>query len=135
MIRVVVDTNVLVSALLRPNGPPAEVLLALNSRTIQSCLSGAIFAEYEEVLRRPKLKRSPEEIEQTLEAMRRISLWVRPQTKVNACADADDNAFLECAEAARADFVVTGNLRHFPERWKETLIVTPTQLLATLERA
>jgi predicted nucleic acid-binding protein len=37
-----------------------------------------------------------------------------------AAGDPDDNQFLECAEAAQADYLVTGNIRHFPEVWKET---------------
>ena len=59
MIRVVLDTNLLISALLSPQGPPAQVfLLILLDPDTQLCVSGDIFAEYEEVLRRPRLNRS-----------------------------------------------------------------------------
>ena len=53
MIRVVVDTNVLVSALLQPLGPPARVLLLARDKSIEVCISAEIYAEYEEVLARP----------------------------------------------------------------------------------
>jgi putative PIN family toxin of toxin-antitoxin system len=59
MIRVVLDTNILVSALLSPQGPPAQVfMIAILDPDTQLCVSGDIFAEYEEVIRRSRLRRS-----------------------------------------------------------------------------
>jgi predicted nucleic acid-binding protein len=52
---------------------------------------------------------------------------------VRACSDPDDDIFLECAQAARADYLVTGNLRHFPEAWESTRIVTPRRLLEVIQ--
>lgn len=136
MIRSVIDTNVLVSALLRPDGPPAKILVsALNLNQLQACLTGEIYAEYDEVLHRVKFRRSADEIAKTLKGIREASLWVRPRVKIRACPVIDDNMFLECAEAAEASYVVTGNRRHFPERWNEMLIVAPMQLLALLSEA
>jgi len=57
MIRVVVDTNIIVSALLQPLGPPAQVFFLAISGSIQLCISGNVYAEYEEVIRRPRLRR------------------------------------------------------------------------------
>jgi uncharacterized protein len=48
---------------------------------------------------------------------------------VRACSDPDDDIFLECAEAAGAAFLVTGNLKHFPTEWRQTRIVTAAALL------
>jgi predicted nucleic acid-binding protein len=45
------------------------------------------------------------------------------------CPDADDNRFLECADAANADYPITGNLKHFPDRWKRTKIVNSLTFL------
>jgi predicted nucleic acid-binding protein len=87
MIRVVLDTNILVSALLQPQG---------------LCVSGDIYAEYEEVIRRPKFDRSEIVIEFALGAIRKNGFWVRPSEKAAGCSDPDDNIFLECAQAARA---------------------------------
>jgi putative PIN family toxin of toxin-antitoxin system len=71
MIRVVLDTNILVSALLQPQGLPARTfLVTLAGATAQLCVSGDIYAEYEEVIRRPKLKRSEAVIESALRAIR-----------------------------------------------------------------
>jgi putative PIN family toxin of toxin-antitoxin system len=73
MTRGVLDTNVLVSALLQPAGLPATVLIFALSRRIQPCVSAAILAEYEEVIRRPHFKRDLEVIEATLDAIRKAS--------------------------------------------------------------
>src|SRR5579863_10341797 len=114
MIRVVLDTNILISAVLSPQGPPAQVfLMTLLDPQTQLCLSSDIYAEYEEVLRRPRLKRNTGEIEAALRAIHEGGFWVRPTQRVSACSDPDDDIFLECAQAAAAHFLVTGNLRDF----------------------
>jgi putative PIN family toxin of toxin-antitoxin system len=125
MIRVVLDTNVIVSALLQPLGPPAAVFLLAAGGAVQLCVSGDVYAEYEEVIRRPRLARAEEVIAATLQTIREKGLWVKPTERIEACSDPDDDIFLECAHAARADYLVTGNLKHFPRSWAGTLIVTP----------
>jgi putative PIN family toxin of toxin-antitoxin system len=96
---------------------------------IQLCISGNVYAEYEEVLRRAKFRRDEETIAATLEAIRNDAHWVRPTETVTVSADPDDNMFLECAEAAMADYLVTGNLKHFPTSWCGTRVVTARWLL------
>ncbi|MFZ0314078.1 MAG: putative toxin-antitoxin system toxin component, PIN family [Candidatus Korobacteraceae bacterium] len=120
MTRIVLDTNVLVSALLNSRGVPAQVLLlSISEPDIQLCVSGDVFAEYEEVLARPLLRRSEGEIEGVLRAIREKSLWISPRETVHACSDPDDNIFLACAQAAEAHYVVTGNVKHFPTAWDQ----------------
>jgi|SRR5579862_3291834 len=130
MIRVVLDTNILVSALLSPAGSPAQVfLMTLVDPDTRLCISGDIYAEYEEVIRRPRLSRSDSEIEAALRAIREKGFWVRPTEKVRACSDPDDDIFLECAQAAAAHYLVTGNTKDFPATWAGTQIVTARQFL------
>jgi hypothetical protein len=75
MIRVVLDTNILISALLQPKGLPARALLsALAGTKAQLCVSGDIYAEYEEVIRRPKFNRSEAIIDLALRAIRQNGL-------------------------------------------------------------
>jgi putative PIN family toxin of toxin-antitoxin system len=57
MIRVVIDTNILVSALLQPSGLPAQVFVLALGGSIQLCVSGEVYAEYEEVISRPRFQR------------------------------------------------------------------------------
>jgi len=129
MIRAVLDTNVIVSALLQPLGPPAQVFLLALGGNIQMCVSGEVFAEYEEVLRRPRFKRSEETIVAALGAIRAKAYWVRPTMTVRACSDPDDDIFLECAQASAAEYLVTGNAIDFPLRWEGTEIVSPRSFL------
>ena len=129
IMRVVLDTNIIVSALLQPLGPPAQVfLLALND-TVQMCVSGSVFAEYEEVIRRPRFRRTEETILSALESVRKKAYWVRASEAVRACSDPDDDVFLECSQACCAAYLVTGNIRDFPVRWVGTEVVTPRHFL------
>jgi len=133
MIRVVLDTNILISALLSPQGPPSQVFLTtILEPDTQLYMSGDIYAEYEEVIHRPRFARNEGEIAATLRAIRDRSEWVKPQQKLRICSDPDDDVFLECAQAASAHYLVTGNTRHFPTVWKTTQIVTARQFLDAL---
>jgi uncharacterized protein len=133
MIRIVLDTNVLLSALLNPQGAPAQVLLlTLLEPDIRLCVSGEIFAEYEEVLRRPKFSRTRSEVDGALRSIRENGFWVKPADTVRACSDPDDDIFLECAQTAGAHYLVTGNRNHFPSTWASTRVLTPRQFLECL---
>jgi uncharacterized protein len=132
MIRVVLDTNIIVSALLQPLGPPARIYVLALGDAIQLCVSAQIYAEYEEVISRPRFQRSPDDIASTLQAIREKGFWVHPAESVQACDDPDDDIFLECAQAAQADYLVTGNLKHFPASWGSTRIVPARWLVDQL---
>jgi predicted nucleic acid-binding protein len=64
-----------------------------------------------------------------LQTVREKGFWVRPTETIKACSDSDDDIFLECAHAACAYYLVTGNLKHFPSSWANTLVVTPRRFL------
>jgi uncharacterized protein len=132
MIRVVLDTNIVVSALLQPLGPPAQILMLALGGSIQFCVSSSVYAEYEVVIRRPRFQRIEDIIAGTLHAIRETGVWVRPTERVRVCPDPDDDIFLECAAAAKAAYVVTGNLKHFPVSWAGIRIVTARWLLDNL---
>jgi putative PIN family toxin of toxin-antitoxin system len=97
MIRVVIDTNILVSALLKPGGIPAAIMALALSRRVQLCVSEDICAEYDEVIRRPRFNLPADTIEGALGSIRRLGYWVKPTVHVKECTDPDDNIFLECA--------------------------------------
>ena len=127
--RIVFDTNIVVSAMLSPSGTAADGLrLALN-RYIQFCASEVIFEEYEEVLRRPKFRRPPQVVSALMKAVRAVAELVKPTATLTVSADDADNRFLECAEAAKADYIVTGNIQHFPAAWGRTRVITARQLV------
>jgi len=97
MVRVVLDTNIVVSACLRPEGAPATIVeLALLGAFIV-CLSPHVLREYREVLARPKFSRQLERIRVLLAGIEEVAVAVTPDRKVEISPVDEDNRFLECA--------------------------------------
>ena len=128
-IRVVLDTNVIVSAHLNGEGYERHVLDLVLADKLRLLASEPILAEYEGVLRRPKFGIRPSLVRRSMRSLRRAARVVRPQLKLNVTDDPADNPFLECAEASRADYLVMGNKRRFPRQWKPTLVVNAREFL------
>jgi putative PIN family toxin of toxin-antitoxin system len=126
---------VLVSAVLKRSGAEAAILLAVSDKRLTWCVSPAILAEYEEVLHRPKFSHLPETYVGALLALAGEAELFEPTFTLQESPHEPDNRFLECAEAAEANYLVTGNARHFPKHWKRTAIVNAQQLLQALESA
>ena len=129
MIRVVIDTNVLVSALLTSGGLPEAVINLAISGEVQWFASESVLAEYEAVLKRPRLAIDSGKAADAMARIRAAVSIVSPAMRVVESSDPGDNRFLECAEAAQAHYLVTGNIRHFPDIWKKTRIVTPREFI------
>ena len=126
--KLVVDTNVLVSALIRSEGIPARVLDVILSRQAKTVLDHRIYLEYEEVLLRPEFGFSRELVDDLLDFLWLSSERVRVATMSVELPDADDTKFLEVAMTASADFLITGNLRHFPARQRHGVhVVSPRE--------
>lgn len=133
MIPVVIDTNVLVSALFRSNGNEASVLAAVRDERIRPYMSDAIRSEYVRVLNYPRLRFVQAEINGVLTLFNALGILVVPGRSAYTSPDPDDTAFIACAVAAGAQFLVTGNRRHFPEPFYGTAeVVNARQLLDRL---
>lgn len=129
-LRLVVDTNVLVSAALKPDSLQRTSLVLAITRPARLYVSKAILEEYAEVLSRPELSIRKGLRVQLLQVIANRSHVVRPSRRIELAGDPDDRIFLECADAARADFLITGNRRHFPAFWKCTKVVTPREFVS-----
>lgn len=129
MIRVVVDTNVIVSGVLVDEGLPASILDLAANKKITMIVSADILAEYEDVLRRPHFKIAPARIAQVISTIRKTSTLVRVRHTLAISRDESDNRFYECAEAGKADYIITGNTKHFPLSHQGTRIVTPREFI------
>jgi uncharacterized protein len=116
VIRAVIDTNVLVSGLLSPSGNEALIVLAVHQGLLRPCLSEEIIDEYAGVLARPKFAFPPDEIEALIVMLRRNGELFQAEQSSQASPDTGDTKFVECALTAKADFIITGNKRHFPEK-------------------
>jgi putative PIN family toxin of toxin-antitoxin system len=128
-LNLVLDTNVVVSAILKPAGLERASLVFALIAPARLYVSRDILEEYERVLRRPQLKLFDSRLGELLDLFKSRAVFVTPSRRLQVTPDPDDNIFLECAEEARADYLVTGNKRHFPRFWKSTKIVNARELL------
>jgi putative PIN family toxin of toxin-antitoxin system len=111
----VLDTNILVSALMRPEGPPGRVMAAVKAGELVPVFSSAVLSEYEAVLRRPRLRLDGWKVDSALATMRAVGNLVRgaqPPPPITL-PDDTDWPFIACALTAGC-LVVTGNARDFP---------------------
>ncbi len=129
---IVLDTNVVVSALISKNSPPSRIIdeLVLN-RKVELFTSDETWAEYVEVLGREKFAHFTEfkaRAEILLARLHQISIQHAPDVRLDIIADDDDNRFLELALAAQPDFLITGNTNDFTmQTIGRTKIVTPRE--------
>lgn len=128
-LRLVLDTNIIVSALLNPHGLQRTVLTLSVTKPARIYISPAILEEYKTVLRRPKFAISKGHRFQFLQLINGCARVVQPSRRLEVTSDPDDNIFLECAEAAGADYLVTGNQRHFPKYWGKTKIISSREFI------
>ena len=120
---IVLDTNVLVSGLLRPHSKPATILRLVATGALHVAYDERILSEYREVLARPKFPFSPEQIRALLDQVEAEGEAVVGLPLKFLLPDPDDAALLEVAVAARADALITGNTRHFPARARHGITV------------
>jgi len=128
-LRLVLDTNIIVSAAIKPGGLQRTVFLVAITKPVRLYVSGNILAEYAAVLARPELKIRKGLRRQFLQLIRNHSQVIVPPTLPQVTSDTDDNMFVECADAARADYLITGNQRHFPKFWKSTKVISSREFL------
>lgn len=132
--RVVLDTNVVVSAALSPHGPSARLLDWVAEGVLLPVVSPGILAEYRDVLVRPKFVLEAAAVTQLLEPLEAMAAVVTPLPWPHRLADRDDEIFLATTFAGVAT-LVTGNLKHYPEKVRETVsVMTPRACLTAVEQ-
>lgn len=109
--RLVLDTNVLINALLSPAGRPRHLIEQLAARSAVLLFSDDTFRELAVRLAKPKFDRyrTREQMEQWLDWLSELAEWVYPPDAVRACRDPDDNSFLAVVLYGEADAIVTGD--------------------------
>ena len=115
MIRAVIDTNVLVSAMISSAGNESLLIMAVNQGLVTPYFSLEILQEYSDVFLRPKFGFSAEDVDALLELLRLRGTLLQPTPVDPVSPDPDDDKFISCAVAGEVDFLVTGNKRHFPQ--------------------
>ena len=127
--RVVLDTNILISACWSPDGIEKLVLSFGLAGRFEIATSPDLWTEYRDVLGRAKFAKLRDRIDPMLVELAAKALLFSPQVRVSVASDEDDNRVLECALASHAGYVVTGNLKHFPVDWPHARIVNARQFL------
>lgn len=110
---IVLDTNVIVSALLSPHGPPAEIIKLWEADRIEVVTSPPLLAELERVLAYPRVREhfaDPRSVPAFLKRFRMVVTLVEPESPLNVIdRDPPDNRVLECAVAASASYIISGD--------------------------
>jgi uncharacterized protein len=129
MQKVILDTNVIVSALISSSVPTSILYELVLERAVTLCLSEAIFIEYVEVLGRDKFNKFSNfksKAEVVLTKLREISTFYQTDRILNILTDTSDNKFLELAAVSAADYLITGNTLDFTiTEFEYTRILTP----------
>lgn len=124
------DTNVLVAGLLSPFGRPAEIVRMIASGKLVVCYDARILTEYLEVLARAKFRFDQADVQALMDQIRAAGEVVAGDPLPADLPDPNDAPFLEVALSARAESLITGNLRHFPARRRQGMrVLTPTAFL------
>ena len=133
--KIVLDTNVLVAALLSPLGTCARLLDLVLDGAIAICADNRILQEYEDVLHRKELALPVAAVRAVLDFLRESAEPIAARPLATTLPDPDDLPFLEVAATAEA-VLVTGNLRHFPRKACRTMrVIGPAECLELLRRA
>jgi uncharacterized protein len=109
MKRIVIDTNILVSAILKGRTPQAVILFIVSSDDYQWVASPEILTEYKEVLSRKKFKLTNEIRNEWLELIDLVTTSIDVDVEIDFPRDKKDAKFLECAHVSKADFLITGD--------------------------
>ena len=127
--KVVLDTNILVSARLSSFGNPARILDLVLLGDLRLVYDDRILAEYREVLARPRFGLDTEDVGELLSYLQTEGMAVTAPSLQNCLPDPDDLPFLEVAAAVGA-LLITGNTKHFPaEQLGDVQVLTPADFL------
>lgn len=124
--KIVIDTNVLVSGLINPKGVPANILNLILNEKIIVLYDNRILREYETVLSRKKFKFKKEIIEPLIDFIKHEGSFIAAEPLKIKFKDEDDKMFLEVAKSGNAEYLITGNIVHF---LNEQFIVTPREFI------
>ncbi len=128
--KAVPDTNVLVSGLLPPYGPPGKIVKLAADGLLELCYDSIILAEYRDVLLRAKFPFEREDVESLLEQITAGGHLTTGLPFPGALPHSDDEPFLEVAAGGEAEYLITGNLSHYPARKRQGVrVVSPSDFI------
>ena len=127
---IVLDTNVLVSGIINIYGPPGKIVKMATSGSLQLCYDARIMDEYQKVLLRPQFPFHPVSVYMLLDQIKANGIITAAQPLAKRLPDPDDEPFLEVALAGPADYLVTGNIKHFPPSKRQDIrVIKPKEFI------
>ena len=127
MLKIVLDTNIIISAALSPNGTPAKILSSIGmSYDLQLLYNNEILTEYKDVLSRPRLNIAADIQNRIIKTIINVGIIANPVASDFPMPDETDRIFYDIAKTNDA-ILVTGNIKHFPT---ESFITTPSDFLS-----
>ena len=130
MMKVVLDTNILISALLSPYGASAQVFDHVLNGSVVMCFDSRILEEYLDVLSRPKFKFNQKAVNQIIDYIVQTGISIVPEPMRIDFQDPDDKVFYEVAVQVEG-YLVTGNAKHYPIKPN---VVTAAEFLEILKK-
>ena len=128
--KVVLDTNVVVSGLISPFGAPGEIVRMVASGALELCYDARVLSEYRSVLLRRKFSFDKAHVEDLLDQIEACGHVTTGKLLAKRLSDSDDEPFLEIALGGEAHYLVTGNLKHYPAEKRQGMrVVSPTEFL------
>lgn len=129
----VIDTNVIISALLSKDSNPGKIINYIEQGVITPVYDSSILDEYIEVLIREKFQFTQKEIEEIINLFKQKGFVLNQTQTLESFNDTSDVKFYQIvltANKIQLSYLVTGNLKHFP---KEIFVVNPTQMVEIIE--
>jgi putative PIN family toxin of toxin-antitoxin system len=129
--KIVVDTNVIVSALMNVNGIPAKILSLVLNGSLKILYDNRIVFEYIDVLSRKEFCFSEETISDMINYIKRDGEFINAEHQKMKFSDETDKKFYEVYKSGKAQYLITGNIKHFP---KEEAIIIPKHFIQIYEK-
>jgi putative PIN family toxin of toxin-antitoxin system len=128
--KIVLDTNVIVSGLLTPFGTSGQIVRMVSSGKLILQYDSRILLEYQEVLYRSKFQFDKDQIDLLIDYIKKNGQTVPTSPLKKRLPDPDDAPFLEVAIGGSAEYLVTGNKAHYPRKFREGIkILSPTEFI------
>jgi putative PIN family toxin of toxin-antitoxin system len=124
--KIVLDTNIIVSAFVNPRGVPGEIISLLLAKKITICYDNRIFSEYMEILKKSKFNFDTTLVDEFLDFIKENGEYIIAEPQKIKFTDEDDKMFYDVYKSGDANYIITGNKKHFP---KEKNIITPREYI------
>ncbi len=128
--RIVLDTNILVSGLLTPFGSSGEIVRMIFAGELALYIDVRILSEYQDVLNRPKFHFNKEQVATLINFIHQNGIFISTSPLRNRLPDIDDEPFLEVAISGKAACLVAGNIAHYPSSLRQGIkVLSPSEFI------